>query len=101
MPLRRFFARLGARHPVAYSNLTLAAGVLACMIIAVMVSVSASRTAARKAAQEGQMRERRAVCAVADRMVRVYQGPDLTPTGQEAGKAWRDLRVIFRCDGSK
>lgn len=94
MPLRNFYQRRGAKHPVAYSNLTLVAGMLAIMGITLYAVLSMYQ----QSQEEGRARQRVAVCAVADRMVRVYQDPQ-TQTGREAGAAWRDLRRIFNCDG--
>jgi hypothetical protein len=51
MPFRRYFANRGAPHPLAYSMLTLAAGMLVCMIIAVTISVQASNRAIRESEQ--------------------------------------------------
>jgi hypothetical protein len=94
MPFREFFTRRGARHPVAYSNLTLVAGILAVMGITLYAALSMFQ----QSQEEGRARQRAAVCAVADRMVEVYENPE-TRTGREAGAAWRDLRRIFDCDG--
>jgi len=79
---------------VAYSRLTVVAGVLAAMAISIVVSIQAVQQTQR----EGELRQRQAVCAVADRMVKVYSTPS-TQTGREAGEAWQQLRMLFRCQG--
>jgi hypothetical protein len=106
-PFRRYFADRGSNHPVAYSILTLALGALACMAISVVISVTASNRAIRQnEAQEAgdraraavaAERNRMAVCLLIDKMSAVYKDPS-TPTGEAAGRAWRDLHVIFRCN---
>lgn len=91
MPLRRWFARRGARHPAAYSNAVLALGVLMCMIIAVTVSV--------QMAERSRERNRAATCLVIRSMIVVYSEPDpVTETGRNAAQAWTDLGVRFGCD---
>lgn len=110
MPLRRWFADRGAQHPTAYSFITLAAGMLAAMAIAVVISVSASnRAIAQNEAQEAEERaratalaerNRMAVCLLIDRMSDVYNGQaePVTEVGRAAGKAWQDLHRIFQCN---
>jgi sensor domain CHASE-containing protein len=94
MPFRRYFERKGMRHPIAYNRLTMALAIVACMAISIVVSVQASE----RSRQESDARARSAVCAVADRMVKVYASPE-TQTGREAGQAWQTLRMLFRCQG--
>jgi hypothetical protein len=92
MPLRHLFTKLGVKHPVAYSNFTLAMGVLACMFIACWVSVNV----ALHAEDAGRARSRVTACAVAVRMAEVYRGAD-TPTGKQAKAAWDDMAREFSC----
>lgn len=78
MPLRGWFAARGSAHPVAYSMLTLAAGMIACMVIAVSISVSASNRAIDRAIQlERQNRadeaSRAAELAEKDRLRRIEE----------------------------
>lgn len=107
MPLRRFYARLGAQHPVAYSNLTLALGMVACMAIACWVSVSVAihgqevaRQQQQHAADIARKQQQAAACVVAARMQDVYSDPD-SDTGRKARVAWQDLQRTFRCDGTE
>jgi hypothetical protein len=101
MPFRRWFAERGAHHPVVYSMLTLAGGMLVCMVIAVGISVQASNRAIdRSIAQERAAREqqRAAACVLIDTMIEVYSQPTPpTITGRKARDAWKDLGVIFNC----
>lgn len=126
MPLRRLYA--GTSHPVAYSNATLAAGMVALMAINTGVSVRASeraseRTSRQVVAQAEREREqteaakaeadrklavakaeaeekiRRSACTTARSMAQVYDNPEVTEVGRDARKAWEDLSKLFRCDG--
>lgn len=113
MPLRHLFAARGARHPVAYSMLTLALGMVACMAIGVWVSISASNRAIHQNEVQEQRQEeldrlqeqaqnekaKQATCLVVRRMIQVYDDPS-TPTGREAQQAWISLGSIFRCEES-
>jgi hypothetical protein len=93
MPLRHLFAKLGVKHAVAYSNFTLAMGVVACMVIACWVSVNV----ALHAEDSSRARSRRSVCTVVVRMADVYREAD-TPTGMKAKQAWDDMSREYRCD---
>jgi hypothetical protein len=93
MPLRHIYAKLGAKHPVAYSNFTLAMGVVACMFIACWVSVNV----ALHAEDSSRARSRRSVCTVVVRMADVYRNAD-TPTGAKAKQAWDDMSREYGCD---
>lgn|SRR4051812_30995506 len=106
MPLRRFFAQRGLKHPAAYSSAALALGVLVCMAIAVTISVQASnRAIAQNIGQERAAREsaRLATCEVV-----LTQGDAFDPArggaapattaGRKAAKAWRDLAILFQCE---
>lgn len=109
MPFRNYFARRGAKHPVAYSNAVLALGVLVCMIIAVTIPIQMNaradaRAAAEKRqadarAQQARDQGRRATCMLIDRMIKVYSEPEpSTETGRNAAKAWADLGLTFHCN---
>lgn len=102
MPLRRYFAARGVKHPGAYSNLVLALGVLACMAIAVGVSVQASNRAVRQGlAQERAAEEKTkaATCLVIQRINNAYESePPSTPAGREVAEAWRLLAPTFQCE---
>ena len=112
MPLRKFFADRGANHPVAYSMLVLSLGMIACMAIAVVISVQASNRAIKQnIAQErlvqqqkaeadriAQEKSRAAACVTIKTMIDVYTDPTpSTVTGRQAGVAWRNLGVTFKC----
>jgi hypothetical protein len=97
MPFRRWFAERGANHPVAYSMLTLALGMVVCMAIAVGISVQATK---RAVAQERMSREqqRGAACTVINRINEAYtEDPPVTKAGVNVAAAWRDLGRTFNC----
>lgn len=101
MPLRGWFAKRGANHPVAYSMLTLSLGMVVCMIIAVVISVQASNRAIRQnIAQERAAQEeaKRATCEVIVKVSAAYQeDPPVTAAGKNAAAAWRELGRNFNC----
>jgi hypothetical protein len=110
MPFRQWFAKRGAKHPVAYSNALLAGGVLVSMTIAVVISIQASNRAiqqsiareraatAKAEAMEQQRRAegRQTVCTVIREMIKVYTDP-ATQTGRDAAVAWRGLASTYHC----
>jgi hypothetical protein len=96
MPLRHIFEKLGVKHPVAYSNFTLAMGVVACMFIACWVSVNV----ALHAEDASRARSRQNVCVVVVRMVAVYKDAD-TPTGVKAREAWETMQRDYKCSEIK
>lgn len=98
MPLRRFFAQRGLKHPVAYSNATLALGVLMCMVIAISVPVHLNnRALERERAQQNAARA--ATCEVVQTMAAVYnEVPPTTKTGKSAAVAWNELGNTFHCE---
>jgi hypothetical protein len=101
MPFRRFFAERGSAHPVVYSMLTLAAGMIACMAIAVSISVSASNRAIRQNQQQQveQSREaREATCYLVRLQVKVFdENNPITPTGRDLAEAWREAARVYGC----
>lgn len=75
-PFRKILAEHGVRHPAAYSILIVIAGMLVCMVTAVVISVQASNKAIDRALQvERQNRadeaRRAAELAEADRLRRI------------------------------
>lgn len=101
MPFRRFFAERGSAHPAVYSMLTLAAGMIACMVIAVTISVSASNRAIRQnQQQEAEQRRaaRDASCYLVRLQVKVFdENPPTTQTGRELAEAWREAARVYGC----
>lgn len=101
MPFRRWFADRGARHPTAYSMITLAAGMLVSMAIAVVISVNASNRAIeqnREQEQRQRQEARAASCYLINSQVSVYEEtPPSTPTGREAAQAWAEAARVFGC----
>lgn len=95
---------------MAYSNATLALGLVAIMGISSCVSVRASERAGERSSRQviaeqaaarerADERARQSVCAVTNRMVRVYSNPDVSEVGRDARRAWEDLSKLFQCDG--
>lgn len=105
MPFRRWFAEQGARHPAAYSLLTLAAGGIVCMLISIMVSVQATNYAIereRLAQQRAEARERalaevarKASCEQILVIDNAYQRQidDLTGPGKDIAGAWHYIAL--------
>jgi hypothetical protein len=115
MPFRQWFASRGAHHPFAYSMITLAGGMLVCMVISVSVSVAnTDRAVKRMVAIERQRQAdeqakdaveaerarrvaeagRAASCRVIQSMADAYRKtPPDTPseTYDNVAKAWADL----------
>lgn len=102
MPFRQWFAKRGANHPAAYSMLTLALGMIACMAIAVGISVQASNRALRQSEGQQQMEDeknRRATCVVVTQIENAYKAePPTTAAGQNVARAWADLSTQLRCE---
>jgi uncharacterized phage protein gp47/JayE len=99
VPFRQFYASRGSRHPLAYSMLTLAAGMFASMVISVTWSVMTIRNdQARDEARDRAAAERGrvAACATINRMVDVYSDAE-QEVGRNAYQAWKDLAVTFDC----
>ena len=89
MPFRYFFRRAGVEHPVGYSLLLLAAGMIVCMAAAVTISVRASDKAIRAS-------ERRQCESVAADLAAYREAPPQT----EAGRAQlRSKENLFRAWG--
>lgn len=51
-----------------------------------------------RAAQQQAVASRRVLCAAVITLERVWQESE-SPVGQEAARAWHDLRELFQCDG--
>lgn len=96
--------------------LTLAVGMIVCMIIAVSVSISASNRntreslareraaqaeADRKAAEVAEV-ARQKICLVVRRVGQAYESePPVTPAGRNVAEAWASLAPIFQCTEGK
>lgn len=114
-PFRKILAARGVRHPAAYSILIVIAGMLVCMVTAVVISVQASNKAidralqverqnradeARRAAElaeKEQLRraeERAASCQFINTILAAYRkdAPEpVTETYQNIVEAWAGL----------
>lgn len=51
-----------------------------------------------RATEQQREASRRAVCAAVITLERVWQESE-SPVGQEAARAWHDLRELFQCNG--
>jgi hypothetical protein len=90
MPLRRWFARAGFKHPVAYSLATFALGMVVCMTIAVVISVQASNRAIRDS-------ERRSCNALRAELGAYAETPPTAPAGINIMNAKREQYRIQHC----
>lgn len=100
MPLRQWFTERG--HPGWYSwavvvGTALTSSVLCLVVTIHMAQVSVERE--RKARIQSQVEGRRAACALIVAQDDAFRDTrPATPAGVKAAKAWRDLRIQFRCD---
>jgi hypothetical protein len=98
MPFRRWYAEHGAKHPTAYSMLTLAVGMLACMAIAVLISVQASDRAIERDRQSRQ-EARKASCLLINQINNAYkEDPPVSTAGKNVAEAWTRVARAFGCD---
>lgn len=97
MPFRQFYRDRGSNHPVAYSILTLALGMLACMAISVIISVSLFRQSLQRE-RDALESNRRATCAVINAQAEAFRASEpVTDAGKRAAEAWENLAVRFNC----
>lgn len=102
MPLRKFFARRGAKYPAVYSNALLALGVVVCMAVAVAIPIQLNQKALereRSIKAASDERSRQATCALIDTISQAYREEDgtLSPAGRKIGKAWVEASTAFDC----
>jgi hypothetical protein len=90
MPFRRWFARAGFKHPVAYSLATFALGMVMCMTIAVVISIQASNRAIRES-------EQRSCNALAAEIKVSQETPPSTKAGEALYRARLDQYRIQHC----
>lgn len=90
MPFRYLFRQAGVQHPVGYSILLLAAGMIVCMMAAVCISTRASDRAIRES--------QRAQCEAWQSDVDAYvEVPPVTRSGINQLRSKRELLQRFGC----
>jgi hypothetical protein len=94
MPFRYFFRRAGVEHPVGYSLLLLAAGMIVCMLAAVAISVRASDKAIRDS-------ERMQCESVAADIAAYQEAPPQTDAGRAQLRSKENLYRAWECPKPK
>lgn len=100
MPLRQWFTERG--HPGWYSWLVVVGTALTSSVLCLVVSIHSAKVSVereRQARIQSQAEGRRAACALIVAQDDAFRDTEpATPAGASAAKAWRQLRIQFRCD---
>lgn len=100
MPLRQWFTERG--HPGWYSWLVVVGTSVTSSVLCLVLTLHATRASVereRQARIQSQTEGRRAACALIVAQDDAFSDTrPATPAGVKAARAWRDLRVQFKCN---